>query len=187
MQNEVNVIYKKIQNILNQLVPENWKSIYLYASMTNGEMYFYYNPKKLIKSKPINCYDISKKFNIDDESYDKELKKLYMYIQKLYSSTNERWTNITISMENNFFTIEYHYNDLNHSRYTDSERRTGWCYKYLKMPIESFSFRDRLLIEGYQEEGNIKPYIYSEKLQLENENDFQAFNNMPTINNQILK
>lgn len=172
MQNEVNILYKKIQSILNALVPEKWEDIYLYASMVNREMYFYYIPKKLIKSKPINCYDIPSKFNFDDESYNRELKKLYMYIQKLHSVTNNRWTNITIIMQNNFFTIEYHYNNITKSRYSDSERRIVWCHKYLKIPIESFSFKDRLLIEGYKEEGNIEPYIYTEKI---NQNQKQKY------------
>ena len=83
MQNEVNVLYKKIQSILITLVPENWKTICLYASVINREMYFYYYPKKILKTNPINCYDIPKKFGIDEEQYNKELKKLYMYIQQI--------------------------------------------------------------------------------------------------------
>jgi len=162
MQNEVNVLYKKIQSILITLVPENWKTICLYASVINREMYFYYYPKKILKTNPINCYDIPKKFGIDEEQYNKELKKLYMYIQQTQSMTNDRWTNITILMENTFFTIEYHFNDLIHSKYTDEQRRIAWCYKYLKIPIESFNLKERLLIEGYKEEAPIKPYIYTE-------------------------
>lgn len=176
MQNEINILYKKIQSILITLVPENWKSICLYASVINREMYFYYYPKKIFKTNPINCYDIPKKFGIEEEQYNKELKKLYMYIGQIQLITNARWTNVTILMENTFFTIEYHFNDLIHSKYTDEQRRVAWCYKYLKIPIESFSLKDRLLIEGYKEEASIKPYIYTENFPMinvkQNYNDY---------------
>ena len=88
MQNGVKNIYAKIQKLLIGLVPENWKSIYLYASVLNGkngEMYFYYFPKKIIKSKPINCYEVPDRFGIDDIAYTNGLKKLYNYIKLLNS------------------------------------------------------------------------------------------------------
>lgn len=64
-ENDINEIYKTIRISLNKLVPEKWNAIYLYASLINGvggEMFFYYLPKRLIKHKPINCYEIANKF-----------------------------------------------------------------------------------------------------------------------------
>ena len=51
-------IYKGIQYQLNNLIPEKWESIYLYASVVDTindvetwEMYFYYMPSGFIKKK----------------------------------------------------------------------------------------------------------------------------------------
>ncbi|MBR3133856.1 MAG: DUF600 family protein [Clostridia bacterium] len=196
MQNGVKKLYGKIQKTLISLIPENWKSIYLYASVINGrngEMYFYYYPKKIIKSKPINCYEVASKFGIDETKYNRRLKKLYEHIKELNTYAFPRWTNITIIIKNNTFTIEYKYNRLVNSHYNDEERRIIWCYKYLNTPIESLSIKDRALIDTYKEDSDIKPTIYTEFLSStmhdkdskseEQENDIED----NKILNQILK
>ena len=169
MQDEIQNLYEKIQKLLIKLVPDTWKSICLYASVLenkNGEMYFYYFPKRIIKANPVNCYEVPEKYGIDEEIYNKNLRKLYEYIKQLKKADN-KWTNITIVMDNTTFTIEYHYNDLINSRYNDEQRRIVWTYKYLNIPLESLNFQNRLLVEGYKEEGKIKPVIHSEKLKNE--------------------
>lgn len=178
MKEKMQELYKEIQKLLIKLVPDNWKSICLYASVLegrNGEMYFYYFPKKIIKSNPVNCYEIPEKYGIDEKTYEKSLRKLYDLIKHLNTLSSRKWTNITIVMDNNTFTIEYHYNNLVNSRYSDEQRRIVWCQKYLSLPLESLNFNDRLLIEGYKEEGRIKPTIYSEKLHMkENTEEIMA-------------
>ena len=167
MQNEMSKLYKQIQNLLIKLVPDNWNSIYLYASVMygkKGEMYFYYFPKKIIKANPINCYEIADKFGIEESTYEKSLKKLYEYIKELNHVMGKKWTNLTIMVEENLFTIEYHFNDLIHSKYNDEQRRMIWCYKYLRIPLESMNLNDRMMVENYKEESNIKPLIYTETI-----------------------
>ena len=163
MQNGVKKLYEKIQQTLISLIPENWKSIYLYASVfngKNGEMYFYYYPKKIIKSNPINCYEVPNKFGIDEYKYNNRIKKLYSYIKALNDFANPKWTNLTIIIENNTFTVKYYFNDLINSPYNDEQRRIIWSYKYLHTPIESLSIKDRALIETYNEKA--RPLIYTE-------------------------
>lgn len=170
MQNEIKKLYREIQKLLIGLVPENWNSIILYASVfngKNGEMFFYYFPKKIIKTKPVNCYEIPSKFGIDDNTYNEGLTKLYSYIKKLNKYGYPKWTNLTIEIKNNTFTIEYKFNDLINSPYNDEQRRLVWSYKYLNIPLESMSLKDRVLIETYKEDSNIRPTVYSEVLNLE--------------------
>lgn len=170
MQNEIKKLYREIQKLLIGLVPENWNSIILYASVFNGksgEMFFYYFPKKIIKTKPVNCYEIPSKFGIDDNTYNEGLTKLYSYIKKLNKYGYPKWTNLTIEIKNNTFTIEYKYNDLINSPYNDEQRRLVWSYKYLNIPLESMSLKDRVLIETYKEDSNIRPTVHSEVLNLE--------------------
>ena len=46
---------------------------------------------------------------------------------------NEKaWSNITISIENFKFIVEYNYEDLANSAYTSYDRHIIWRYKYLK-------------------------------------------------------
>lgn len=196
MQNsEIKKLYKKIRVSLKKLIPEQWQSIYLYASVVNGkngEMFFYYYPKKLIKANPINCYDVPDKFGIDENTYNNKLKKVYSYIRALNNCMGKKWTNITIIIKDNFFTIEYHFNDLVHSKYDDEQRRKVWCHKYLQMPLESMNAKDRILIEHYQEETKHKPVTYSEVIDIfdDEENDDKVeieIEKGKTIKNQILK
>lgn len=197
---EVEILYKEIQNILFKIIPEKWKSLYLYASVINGkgEMYFYYFPKKtLLKPKPINCYEIALKFGINEEQYNIVLKELYNKIKMLNNISIRKWTNITISIVDCLFTIEYNYNDLIHSIYTDEQRHIYWKYKYLNIPIESMNKNDQNLIKYYVQEQNIKPSVYTERIYIENKKVDSEKSNKQTneseekvenrVRNQILK
>lgn len=191
MQDKIQTLYKEIQKLLIKLVPDTWKSICLYASVSeneNGEMYFYYFPRRIIKANPINCYEVPEKYGIDEELYNKNLRKLYGYIKQLKTAENKKWTNITIVMNTSTFTIEYHYDDLINSKYNDEQRRIIWCYKYLGTPLESLNLTNRLLVEGYQEKSKIKPVIHSEKIKIEDENNkSQEVEDENIIRNPFLK
>lgn len=89
-----------------------------------GEMYFYYFPKKILKVNPVNCYQVPDKFGIDEHSYNQSLEKLYRLIQSLNVIMVPKWTNITISIENGMFKIEYNYNEIEQSKYSDEEKNS---------------------------------------------------------------
>ena len=168
---EVQKIYKDIQNILFSLIPEKWERIYLYASVIKGrgEMYFYYFPKRtILKTKPINCYEVAQKFGIDEKQYNIYLSKLYEKIKELNNISLKKWTNLTISILNCLFTVEYYFNDLIHSLYTDEQRHIYWEYKYLNIPIESMSKQNQFLVRYYDEKGE-KPLIYTEGIYINEE------------------
>lgn len=188
MQGNIGNIYARIQSSLVKLIPENWVNINLYASVIRGrkgEMFFYYEPKKLIKAKPINCYEIPAKFGLNDELYNKGLSDLYNLIKMLHAYSVPKWTNINILMNEDFFVVEHNYNDLMHSRYTDEQRRTVWGYKYLGIPLESMSVEDQYLIRNYKEESRMKPYVLTMKI---NGIDLrEEYDDSNQITNQILK
>ena len=167
---EVEKLYKEIQSILFRLIPEKWESLYLYASVIagRGEMFFYYFPQKTIfKPKAINCYEIANRFGINEDQYNIALKELYDKIKLLNNLSVKRWTNITISIVNCLFTIEYRFDNILNSRYTDEQRRIYWEYKYLRRPIGSYSKQDQEFIKNYKEETTIKPTVYTEGLYIE--------------------
>lgn len=169
-------LYVDIQNQLFYMIPESFEKIYLYASIMDqvhgmpiGEMYFYYFPKGILKKNPINVYEIPNKFNIEDETYSKLINKLYECIKQLreeaVSSGQKAWTNITISIEDLKFSIEYAYEDLSKSPYSNYERHIIWRYKYLQTDIHSYSKRERILINKYiDEEKKEKKDVHNEMI-----------------------
>ena len=181
----VKELYKEIQNILFKLIPEKWESLYLYASIVNnkGEMYFYYFPKKtILKANPVNCYEIASKFGINEEQYNEALKGLYNKIKELNYLAIKKWTNITISIANCLFTIEYNYTDLKNMRYTNEQRHICWKYRYLNTPIESLSKKEQELIKYYVQEQNINSYVYTEGIYINKSKE-----TVKKLNNQSLE
>lgn len=168
MKKEINDLYELIIAKLANLILENWKEIYLYVSFfenKKGELYFYYYPKKIIKTKPINCYEIPEKFGIDEKAFNKKLTELYSILEELNNNyIIPRCTNATIQLTNDIFKIKFSYEDLVNSKYTDTQRRIMWAYKYLNIPIESMSISERSLIETYKENTIINPMIYTEHI-----------------------
>lgn len=164
-------LYKQIQEILFKLIPEKWESLYLYASVINGkgEMYFYYFPKKtILKPRPISCYQIASKFGINEEQYNKALYELYNKIKILNMISIPKWSNLTISIVDCLFTVEYNYSDLLNSKYTNKQRHIYWEYKYLKIPIASMSKEDQRVVENYIQEQNSKTSVYTEGIYIKN-------------------
>lgn len=164
---EVKEVYKEIQKKLYYMIPEKWSKVYLYASITEkaynvfvGEMYFYYFPKGILKKNPINVYEIPNKFNMDEEQYMKLVKNLYASIKKLRKIYKEQkqplWTNVTLSIENYKFNIEYNYEKLDNTEKSNYERHIIWRYERLGMDINSFSKEDRKIIEQYLKSANLK-------------------------------
>ena len=157
---EIRNVYEKIQKQLFYMIPEKWDKVYLYASVLDhynnvqtGEMFFYYYPKSVIKKNPVNVYEVPNKFNIDETAYLKLAEKLYEEIKKLRATLIKRgeipWSNLTISIENFKFNVEYNYEDLINSKYTSYDRHIIWRYKYLDVPLNSFSRKDRKMVEEY--------------------------------------
>lgn len=153
-------LYAKIQTQLFYMIPEKWDKIYLYASIVEkanniqtGEMFFYYFPKGILKRNPVNVYEIPYIYNIDEEAYNTLINKLYETIKELRREFEKEglklWSNLTISIANLKFNIEYDYEDLNTSKYTNEERHIIWNYKYLGFPIERLSKKDRKMLENY--------------------------------------
>lgn len=164
---KIKKIYAEIQKKLFYLIPEKWDKIYLYASiidqmnnMQTGEMFFYYYPKGVIKRKPINVYEIPSKFSIEEDTYLKLVDELYKEIKllrKMLIKLGERaWTNVTISIENFKFGVEYNYDNLTNSKYTSYQRHLIWRHEYLNIPLNSYNKEERKIVIEYLNE---KHYI----------------------------
>lgn len=153
-------IYSDIQEKLYYMIPEKWDAICLYASIfeginniETGEMFFYYFPKGLLRKEPINVYEIPNKFNIEEQEYLKLTDSLYDKIKKLkkeYERINKKkWTNITITIKNYQFEVEYGYEDLKNSEYNSYDRHIIWRYLYLNTGINTYNKNERKVINSY--------------------------------------
>lgn len=165
-------IFGEIQKKLFYMIPEKWESIYLYSSIIEedlkkpvGEMYFYYVPKGILKRKPVNVYQIPSMFNIDEESYNELIQKLYLNIKELrefHRKIKERlWTNLTISIKDSKFKVEYAYDNLGrNAEFSPYERHIIWRYKNLGENLE---------LQTKEEKNIIERYLNSELIQFERE------------------
>ena len=151
-------LYEEIQKKIFYAVPGKWDELYLYASIIDrlgkvqiGEMYFYFLPKGLLKRKYINVYEVPNKYNIEEDEYLKLVELIYDEIKKLrkeFINTNQKiWTNITISIKNNKFKIEYNYDNILGGQETYYDHHIYWRQKYLH--IEPHSKKEKRAIENY--------------------------------------
>ena len=175
---EIKGVYSEVQKQLFYLIPEKWDRIYLYASilekmegLETGELFFYYFPKGILKKNPVNVYEIPNKFSLNEDEYIKLVEKLYKEIKEIreiFKKNNHRlWSSLTIRIEGLKFQIEYNYEDLSKSNYSNIDRHIVWKYNNLKLPIESFTKKEKELIKKYINETiYFKPdiEIYSESI-----------------------
>lgn len=158
---EEKLLYSEIQKKLFYIIPEKWESIFLYASVIDipnqkpvGEMYFYYLPKGIIKKKYVNGYEIPNLFNIDEEQYSKLITDVYnliKHLREIFVKTKKKlWSNITISIENCKFKVEYDYENLRESQFDSYQRHVIWRYNYLKEGTDILSRRDKKIVDSYR-------------------------------------
>ena len=151
-------IYEEIQQKIFYAVPGKWEELYLYASIIDrlgtvqtGEMYFYFLPKGLLKRKFINVYEVPSKYDIEEEEYMKLVKLLYEQIKLLreeFEKENQKvWSNITISIKNNRFKVEYNYDNLLGVQEEYYDHHIFWRNKYLH--IEPHGRKEKNAIEQY--------------------------------------
>lgn len=169
-------IYSQIQKQLFYMIPEKWNKVYLYSSilerqnnLKTGELYFYYIPSGILKKNPVNVYEIPNKFSINEDTYLKQVDKLYSEIKKLQKafieSGEEKWKGVIISIADFKFNVEYFYDDFGNSKFTSYEKHLIFRYRYLEYPITSFNKNERNVINRYINEVRFnKPRkkVYSE-------------------------
>ena len=177
--------YEKIQNYIFSLIPEKWEEIYLYASAIpnganakSGELFFYYLPKGILKMRPINVYEVPNRFNINEEQYLKIVEELYKCIKSLQQdfidTDQEVWTNVTISIANFKFKVEYKYYQIPSDEEEIYKRNVIWKYKYLKVGGDSKEDR-KILDDYYTNMPPIKKEIYEKGLYLKTDKNIISF------------
>ena len=186
--------YEKIQSLLLSLIPEKWESIYLYASVVtgainsrNGELFFYYMPKGFLKKKPINVYEVPQRFNINEEQYLNVVRELYQCIKELkqdfIDTEQDLWTNLTISINNVRFRVEFNYDILPANEKESERKRVIWRYKYLGIGGEKKE-EQKILKEYFSSHQRRKNEIYETGFYMKSENTGVRFDKEDSTNTQ---
>ena len=76
-----------------------------------------------------------------------EIKKLREEFKKIEPDTV--WSNVTMTIQNFKFRVEYDYEDLEKSNFTSYERHIIWRYKYLGVGPEQVNKKDREILNRY--------------------------------------
>ncbi|HEX9061245.1 MAG TPA: antitoxin YezG family protein [Clostridia bacterium] len=131
---DIEKVYQKIANTLNETIPEEWDRVYMYGEISEGarEAFFNYYPKESKVS--VYSHDIPELFEISEDEYDKLLYELLDNVKELWqefkNSGEEVWTNLTFILESTGkFKIDYDYTDL--SEASPRKQHIIWKYKYL--------------------------------------------------------
>ena len=108
----------------------------------------------IFRKNPVNVYEIPSKFNLDENEYIKLVKILYEKVKDLreeFKETNsgEIWSNLTISIENLRFKVEYNYEDLTNSEFSSYERHIIWRYHYLGVGLEQLNKEEKQILKRY--------------------------------------
>ena len=171
--------YEKIQNYIFTLIPEKWDEIHLYASIgERGELFFYYLPKGILKRRLINGYEVPQRFNINEDQYLKIVEELYKCIKSLQQdfvdTEQDLWTNLTISIANFKFRVEYWYDELPSSEEEIYKRNTIWKYNYLKIGGENKK-EQKILEEYFLNSKPNRKEIYDAGLYVKTDNNRVGF------------
>lgn len=154
-------MYEDIQRRIYYMIPEKWDKVYLYSSIIDridkrktGELFFYYIPKGIFKKNPVNVYEVPQRFNLDEKEYIKLVKILYNKIVQLREEFKKvehlsTWTNITIAIDGIKFKVEYDYEDLTKSKFSNYERHIIWRYNVLGIKENQLNKQEREIIERY--------------------------------------
>lgn len=190
---KIRKIYEDIQTKIYYMIPEKWNQLYLYASVIDkengeqtGELYFYYIPKGILKKKPVNVYEIPNKFNLDENEYIEFVKIIYEQIKELRNEFRETgldplWSNLTMSIEDMKFKVEYDYNDLLSSSFDNYERHIIWRYKYLNIGPEQVNSKDRQILNRYiyqikENKETSRIDIYEDRIYIQDVGNVVAYN-----------
>ncbi len=132
----MNEIYAIIANKVNDMIPEEWENVWLYAEVLEdaSEVYFYFEPSG--SENIVYSHDIPDIYNVDEDVYDDLLFELIDVIGELYlefKNNNEiMWSNLTFKLEKSGgFNINFNYEDVLNSEFTSGERQIIWEYEVL--------------------------------------------------------
>lgn len=126
-------IYQALANQLNDLIPEQWETVFLYVEDWNDSStayFFYYSAEG---TGPVLSHDIPERFDMDPDDFEMkeyELGETGLSLQRVFrEGRQEPWTSFTFILEQNgHFKVGYSYEDL--TEVDPGEQREAWKATY---------------------------------------------------------
>lgn len=154
----MNQLYQELAVKLNEMIPDQWTTIYLYGEVLSDSRtaYFYYN--RASDGKLIYSHDIPSVYKVDKRKYLQLLRELFLKVNELqdeYKANNENvWKNLTFVLNSNGqFNMRFGYDDFRQSEYDLSDQHMIWMYEVLG--IEPEDERDIQKLKAYKDK-NVK-------------------------------
>ena len=137
MEKKLNLLYKKIAETVNELIPEEWDGFYFYAqvSETGGGTYFYYQPA-LNKNKYVYSLEIPMLFHIDTVEFLKNKRSLFPLSEEIKRTFKDNgqdlWYSFTIVLDKSGkLKVHFDYTNWFDTEYSFSDQMIIWKNKYL--------------------------------------------------------
>ncbi|MFH0348173.1 antitoxin YezG family protein [Bacillus vallismortis] len=133
---KMEVLYQKIAEQINDMIPSEWSKVVLYAEILDGsrEVYFFFQIPE--NDEYMYSHDIPEQFQVSKKIYTELLLHLQELFKQLHNEFKENnpevWTNLTLNLESNgTFSIDYDYEDVIESILDEYQRQMIWEYNNL--------------------------------------------------------
>ncbi|CAM4030426.1 DUF600 family protein [Listeria booriae] len=133
---ELNQIYQKIAQKINDMIPVEWKEFHFHAEIQDGDggVYFFFQPSN--KQEYVYSYFIPEVYGVEKSSFDNSEDELFDLAIDLQSefieNEMEPWFSVTLSVdENRKIKIHFDYLDWNKSNFGPSDRMKYFQFKQL--------------------------------------------------------
>ncbi|MBT2572523.1 TIGR01741 family protein [Bacillus sp. ISL-51] len=129
-------LYQLIGEKLNDIIPDEWTKIYLYAEILDDSTMVLFHFKTPESNQIIYSQDIPSHYNVSKDIFKtllRELRELFEELRTEHRNNNDDvWTNLTLTLDNSGeFQLDYNYDDILASELDGYERIAIWEYKNL--------------------------------------------------------
>ncbi|MGT2867068.1 immunity protein YezG family protein [Streptococcus fryi] len=160
-ENELNQLIKKMVEVTNAMIPINWKDLYIYTELQDGEgeTLFYYNSSEE-EEKYKYSHDIPEEYNISFSEYMNGFNELMSTSREIHNlldkNGQEKWVWMTIIVHNqSTLKVEFDYADWLNSSYTSNQRLKYFQYTHLgKIPQNELEMKLFEEMEEFQKKNN---------------------------------
>lgn len=140
-ENELNKLYRKIAEKINDMIPVEWEEIYFNGEVKDGEggVYFFYTTLDEKQEYKYSHY-IPRMYNVDRKIYNQFLHELFdltVQLQQVFiDNQQEAWFSVTMIVNGEGkLTVRFSYVNWNDSEFGPSDRIEYFEYKYLNREL----------------------------------------------------
>lgn len=152
MENELAIIYGKIANKINSMIPVNWTKLHYLGEVEKGQMswssVFYYVESGY--SNFIRSHEIPTKYGVSFQIYKKFLSELNELLIELYSCFKQNdqplWEQVSLMLSSDGqFNVDFFYDVMNENDGGQVDREIIWAYETCNFIPEKGSFMREIL------------------------------------------